>query len=82
MLFPFRSSSIFRNRWIALLWAAGICFTATEIVDSLSDVTSKNKTTAAASASDTAEVVAALGEGASRIAPPPGGPPALPEQAR
>ncbi|MET0270141.1 MAG: hypothetical protein ABW173_06905 [Sphingomonas sp.] len=39
MLFPFRSSAIFRNRWIALLWAIGICFTASEIVDSLSSVT-------------------------------------------
>jgi hypothetical protein len=41
MLFPFRTSAIFRNRWIALLWAAGICFMASEIVDSVSGVTDK-----------------------------------------
>jgi hypothetical protein len=27
-MFPFRYSSIFRSRWMALLWAAGICWTA------------------------------------------------------
>jgi hypothetical protein len=41
MLFPFRASLIFRNRWIALLWAIGICFAASEIVDSLSGVSKK-----------------------------------------
>ncbi len=29
-MFPFRTSSIFRNRWIALLWAAGIIWTAVD----------------------------------------------------
>lgn len=27
-MFPFRYSSIFRSRWMALLWAAGILWTA------------------------------------------------------
>ena len=29
-MFPFRTSSIFRSRWIALLWAAGIIWTAVD----------------------------------------------------
>ena len=33
MIFPFRTSTIFRNRWVALLWAAGICFMAAQVVD-------------------------------------------------
>lgn len=31
-MFPFRYSSIFRSRWIACLWAAGICWTAYDFV--------------------------------------------------
>ena len=27
-MYPFRYSSIFRSRWMALLWAAGILWTA------------------------------------------------------
>jgi hypothetical protein len=27
-MFPFRYSTIFRSRWMALLWAAGICWMA------------------------------------------------------
>lgn len=42
MLFPFRTSAIFRNRWVALMWAASICFMASEIVDSVSGVTDKS----------------------------------------
>ncbi len=45
MLFPFRASAIFRNRWVALLWAVGICFMASEIVDSLSGVTDRQQGT-------------------------------------
>jgi len=41
MLLPFRSTAIFRSRWVALLWAFGICFMAAEIVDGLSGVTEK-----------------------------------------
>jgi hypothetical protein len=31
-MFPFRYRSIFRSRWMALLWAAGICWTALSLV--------------------------------------------------
>jgi hypothetical protein len=31
-MFPFRTSSIFRSRWIALLWSAGIISTALSLV--------------------------------------------------
>lgn len=31
-MFPFRTSSIFRSRWMALLWAAGIIWTAVDYV--------------------------------------------------
>jgi hypothetical protein len=27
-MFPFRYQTIFRSRWMALLWAAGICWMA------------------------------------------------------
>jgi hypothetical protein len=27
-MFPFRYSTIFRSRWMALLWGAGICWMA------------------------------------------------------
>jgi hypothetical protein len=30
-MFPFRTSSIFRSRWMALLWAAGILWTAYDV---------------------------------------------------
>jgi len=34
-MFPFfRHSWIFRSRWMALLWAAGICWMAVELVGS------------------------------------------------
>ena len=29
-MFPFRTTSIFRSRWIALFWAAGIIWTAVD----------------------------------------------------
>ncbi|WP_156678330.1 hypothetical protein [Sphingomonas profundi] len=41
MLFPFRTSAIFRNRWVALMWAAGVCFMASEIVDSVAGIGGK-----------------------------------------
>jgi hypothetical protein len=34
MLPFFRHSWIFRSRWVALLWAAGICWMAVELVGS------------------------------------------------
>lgn len=30
-MFPFRYSSIFRSRWIALLWAAGVLWMASDM---------------------------------------------------
>jgi hypothetical protein len=30
-MFPFRYSTIFRNRWFALLWAAGIIWMALDV---------------------------------------------------
>ncbi|HWW63188.1 MAG TPA: hypothetical protein VNZ43_00350 [Sphingomonadaceae bacterium] len=30
-MFPFRHSSIFKSRWIALLWAAGILWWAIDV---------------------------------------------------
>jgi hypothetical protein len=31
-MLPFRYSTLFRNRWFAVLWGAGICYMAVEIV--------------------------------------------------
>lgn len=31
-MFPFRTSSIFRSRWMALFWAGGIIWTAVDYV--------------------------------------------------
>ncbi len=79
MLFPFRTSTIFKNRWVALMWAAGICFMAAQIVDSVSGVTTKKGDTTAvtpadAPSSSTGDPVAvALGN-----APPPTSSPAMP----
>jgi hypothetical protein len=33
-MFPFRTSSIFRSRWMALLWAGGILWTAIDVAGS------------------------------------------------
>ncbi len=33
-MFPFRFSSIFRSRWMALFWAAGIVWTAVDVAGS------------------------------------------------
>ena len=33
-MFPFRTSSIFRSRWMALLWAAGIVWMAVDVAGS------------------------------------------------
>jgi hypothetical protein len=36
-MFPFRHSSIFRSRWIAMIWAAGIIWTAIDFASPSSD---------------------------------------------
>lgn len=46
-MFPFRTSSIFRNRWIALLWAAGICWTAIDLAGSADSGDANNQSAAA-----------------------------------
>ncbi len=33
-MFPFRTSSIFRSRWMALLWSAGILWFAYDVATS------------------------------------------------
>lgn len=33
-MFPFRTSSIFRSRWIALLWAGGFMWMAIDVAGS------------------------------------------------
>jgi hypothetical protein len=36
-MFPFRYSSIFRSRWMAVLWAAGICWMAVDVASASGD---------------------------------------------
>jgi len=36
-MFPFRHSSIFRSRWMALLWAAGIVWFAVDVAGAPDD---------------------------------------------
>jgi hypothetical protein len=31
VMFPFRYSTIFKSRWMALLWAAGFCWMAVDV---------------------------------------------------
>jgi hypothetical protein len=46
-MFPFRTSSIFRSRWMALLWAAGILWTAYDVAsDAPSGEAAQNGTVA------------------------------------
>ncbi len=75
MIFPFRHSSIFKSRWIALAWAAGICFMASEIVDSLSSVTGdtpkQGQITEAPASSDDPVAVALQNAPPPRDMPPP-----------
>jgi len=33
-MIPMRLSSVFKSRWMALLWAAGICWFAIDVADS------------------------------------------------
>lgn len=35
-MYPFRYQTIFKSRWMALLWAAGILWTAYDFADSTS----------------------------------------------
>ena len=60
-MLPIRHKSIFKSRWIALLWAGGIIWSAVEFVGGQSGTTSGNN--AATSSDDqpsTADVQAAM----------------------
>ena len=79
MLFPFRTSAIFRNRWVALLWAVGICFMASEIVDGVAGVTNKGAKPQAVDAQSSTPAISpndapyAVAASPSQPAPPPSG---------
>jgi len=59
-MFPFRYSSIFRSRWMALLWSAGIVWMAVDVAgtpeDANQSATADNGVTAAAAALDAVNV--------------------------
>ncbi|WP_136163117.1 hypothetical protein [Sphingomonas flavalba] len=59
MLFPFRHRSIFRSRWMALLWAAGVIWLALSVAAPWA-TTDTDDTAANASAQLTPEQQAAL----------------------
>jgi hypothetical protein len=42
-MYPFRYSSIFRSRWMALLWAAGILWTAYDFAAPDGDAAGNNQ---------------------------------------
>ena len=42
-MYPFRYSSIFKSRWMALLWAAGILWWAYDTADSTHSVAGTNQ---------------------------------------
>ena len=42
-MYPFRYSTIFRSRWMALLWAAGICWMAYDFVAPDGDAAGNNQ---------------------------------------
>lgn len=50
---PTRYSSLFRNRWVALMWAAGICWSAVEFT-ACTDIGSEDAV--AANATDAADM--------------------------
>jgi hypothetical protein len=41
-MFPFRYSSIFKSRWMALLWASGICWMAYDFAGTTPDPATNN----------------------------------------
>lgn len=50
-MFPFRTSSVFRSRWMALLWCAGFIWMAIDVANRKSDPS--DNATAAATAKQT-----------------------------
>lgn len=59
-MIPMRHSTIFKNRWFALLWAAGICWMAVSFAgrDESQGDEASNKAAAAKPAGDDAEIKA------------------------
>ena len=63
-MIPMRTSSVFKSRWMALLWAAGIIWFAYDFAGSAPDTESGNNVTngaASGSADDSNKVAQALG---------------------
>ena len=61
-MFPFRYSSIFRSRWIALFWAAGIVWMAIQFAGGSHDAGNNSDTSSADDARRTAELLNAMGQ--------------------
>jgi hypothetical protein len=57
-MFPFRYSSIFRSRWMALLWAAGILWTAYDFATPDTDAAASNNQQASSDILNSADVAA------------------------
>jgi hypothetical protein len=57
-MLPIKTSSVFKSRWMALLWAGGILWTASEFADSQPHHTATGN--AAQNDADSADVQAAV----------------------
>jgi hypothetical protein len=57
-MFPMRFSTIFKNRWWAIIWAAGIIWFAYDFAGSAPQVDGNNVTTGAPVAGENANQVA------------------------
>ena len=55
MLMPVKTSSVFKSRWKALLWAAGVLFFAYTIGGSMSASDPKNANSEATASADNSE---------------------------
>ncbi len=60
-MIPMKTSSVFKSRWMALIWAAGIIWFAYDFAGSAPDAESGNKVTNGASADNGDKVAQALG---------------------
>ncbi|MDB5688949.1 MAG: hypothetical protein JWL91_825 [Sphingomonas bacterium] len=61
-MLPIRTRSIFRSRWMALLWAGGIVWSAVEFADGQKDEADENANLSAADQQAIADAVKALGQ--------------------
>ncbi|MEA3004594.1 MAG: hypothetical protein QOH81_3382 [Sphingomonadales bacterium] len=57
-MFPFRYQTIFRSRWMALLWAAGICWMAYDFAAPDGDAAGNNQQMASDMPLNAADVAA------------------------